>query len=225
MPNAEGKEKDSARHKKTAECVKNKRQLLIRVRFQKTHIKKATLQLSLLPPQTKSYFCILRPIPQVIRSASSLNNHLLWCRGRLDLIILDRCLSSWDRCSRSSSSWVDILVVDDLWLLSRCRLPLRRSSPLGIRPWTLIAKHTPALTSTLAGSTKSLWKILCWNLCEKLLLVTTTQDVDLLNGDRIQPTFHDAPDGGKSPWCIDHVEFSESLWIVVLRHVGSQFDV
>ena len=90
-------------------------------------------------------------------------------------------------------------------------------------PRTLIAQRAAALTGT--SSAKEPWQVLFWYLSEQLGLITTTQDVDLLNSNRVKKAFHHAEDGGEAPRRIYQVELPQPLWIVVLGDCRSLSDI
>lgn len=102
-------------------------------------------------------------------------------------------------------------------------LPLGGTSPLLLAPRTHVA-HVAA-TGALAGTAKLLGEVLSGHLPEELLAVTAAEDVDLGNGDGVEPSLDDVPDGAEAPGRVDEVELAEALGVVVLREGGGLLDV
>jgi len=63
------------------------------------------------------------------------------------------------------------------------------------------------------------------DLTQQLLLVITTQDIDLGHCHCIQPWLDDGPYCRKRPGCIDDVKFAHALGIVILSDSGCLEDV
>ena len=66
-------------------------------------------------------------------------------------------------------------------------------SPLGVPPGAAIAKLAAALT--LAGAAEDLGQVLCGDVVQQVLVVVGAQEVDLVDGDGVQPALDDAEDG------------------------------
>lgn len=107
------------------------------------------------------------------------------------------------------------LVLDDIVGLL---FPLGGLGPLGVVPWAGVRVLTAA--RALAGAAKGLGEVLGGNLLEEFRLVATTEDVDLLDGDGVEPALDDAPDGGEAPGGVDDVQLAEALRVVVLGDDG-----
>lgn len=89
--------------------------------------------------------------------------------------------------------------------------------------WTGVAQLTS--TRAFASAAKLLGQILGRHLCQQLLLVTATEHVDLRNGDWVQEALDHAEDTAEAPRCVDEVQLSESLRVVVLADSRSTLNV
>src|SRR5947209_6528200 len=94
-------------------------------------------------------------------------------------------------------------IVNLLFLSSLRPSPFRWPHPLGFLPRAHITQLTPTLTT--AGATEFLWKILCRNLRKKLLLVSTAQNMYLVDRDGVQKSLDDAENTCESPRGVDDV--------------------
>lgn len=90
-------------------------------------------------------------------------------------------------------------------------------------PRTSVAVLTATLT--LALTAEGLGKVLGRDLLKKLTLISGSENVDLGNGDGVQPALNDAPDSGETPRGVDHIQLAKALGVVVLRDDGSLLDV
>lgn len=90
-------------------------------------------------------------------------------------------------------------------------------------PGTSIAKR--ASLGAVALAAKRLGEVLDRDLLLQLIDVAATQDLDLLNGDRVKPALDDGPDSGEDVGRVDNVELAHRFWVVVLPNVGSLLDV
>lgn len=104
------------------------------------------------------------------------------------------------------------LVLDDVGIL--LLLPPSGTSPLRVVPRTSIAVLTASFAHTLA--TELLGEVLSGDLLEELTLVSRTENVDLGDGDGIEPALDNTPNGGETPRGVDHVQLAETLGVVVL---------
>ena len=97
------------------------------------------------------------------------------------------------------------------------------SSRRGLRlvPWASIAERAP--TRAFAGSSKFFREILLWNLFKELRL--TIANIDLADGDLVEPWLNEPPDGAKPPWGIYDVEFAHAFGIVFLAYLGGLVDI
>ena len=102
-------------------------------------------------------------------------------------------------------------------------LPLGGASPLLLAPRSHIAKSAAA--SALASTTKLLWQVLGGNLTEQLLLIATSEDVNLLDSDGVEPSLDHVPDGAKAPGGVDQVQPAETLRVVVLAKTTGLLDI
>lgn len=101
--------------------------------------------------------------------------------------------------------------------------PLRGLGPLGVLPGTSI--RVLAATLALADTAKLLRQVLGVDLLQQLALVVAAKDVDLLDGDGVEPALDYTPDGGESPGSVDHVQLTQTLRVVVLGYGGGLTDV
>jgi hypothetical protein len=101
--------------------------------------------------------------------------------------------------------------------------PLGRLSPFRVLPRPSIAHLAAARALTLA--TKLLGQVLGRDLAQQLLLVSGSEDVDLLDGDGIEPALDHAPDTAETPGGVDDVEPAQTLGVVVLAEVAGGADV
>lgn len=101
--------------------------------------------------------------------------------------------------------------------------PLGGLGPLGILPGTGI--RVLAATLALADTTKLRGQVLGVDLLQQLALVATAKDVNLLDGDGVEPALDDTPDGGESPGGVDHVQLTQTFRVVVLGDGGGLTDV
>ena len=92
-----------------------------------------------------------------------------------------------------------------------------------VPPRTHIAQTAP--TGTLTRPTKVLGQVLRGDLCEELVLVRAPDDLDLADGDLVEPELDDAPHGGECPRRVYDVEFAHDLWVAVLADGGRPGDV
>lgn len=102
-------------------------------------------------------------------------------------------------------------------------LPLGGTSPLLLAPGAHIA-HVAA-AGALAGAAELLGEVLGRDLGEQLLGVAAAEDVDLGDGDGVEPGLDDVPDGAEAPGRVDEVELAETLGVVVLRERRGLLDV
>lgn len=102
-------------------------------------------------------------------------------------------------------------------------LPLRGTSPLLLAPRSHIAQS--AASRALANTAKLLWQVLGGNLTEQILLITASEDVNLLNSDGIEPSLDHVPDGAKAPGGVDQVQPAETLRVVVLAKTTGLLDI
>lgn len=101
--------------------------------------------------------------------------------------------------------------------------PLGGLGPFGVLPGTGVRVLTATLA--LADTTKLLRQVLRVDLLQQFALVATAKDVDLLNGDGVEPALDDTPNGGESPRGVDHVQLTQTLRVVVLGDGGGLTDV
>ena len=90
-------------------------------------------------------------------------------------------------------------------------------------PRSGIAVRTATLALALA--TEILGEVLSRNLLEELALVAGSEDVDLGNGDGVEPALDDAPNGRETPRGVDHIQLAEALGVVVLGDNGGLLDI
>lgn len=102
-------------------------------------------------------------------------------------------------------------------------LPLGGTSPLLLAPGAHIA-HVAA-AGALAATAELLGEVLGRHLREELLGVAAAEDVDLGDGDGVEPGLDDVPDGAEAPGRVDEVELAETLGVVVLREGRRLLDV
>jgi hypothetical protein len=155
------------------------------------------------------------PIPQHI------SFYLESSRGRGSLSSIS---ALGDRSSLGSLSRLlnlRALVLNDIAIL--LLLPPSGTGPLGLVPRTGIAVLTAGLALTLAA--ELLREVLSRNLLEKLTLVAGAEDVNLGDGDRVEPALDDAPNGGEAPRSVDHVQLAQTLGVVVLGDDRGLLDV
>lgn len=81
-------------------------------------------------------------------------------------------------------------------------------------PWASIA----VLAATLAGAgaAKLLGDVLGGDVLQQLALVAAAEDVDLLDGDGVQPALDNAPHGREAPGSVDEEQLAQTLGVVVL---------
>ena len=73
-----------------------------------------------------------------------------------------------------------------------------------------------AATRAVAGTTEVFGEVLHGDLSEKLVLIGGADDVDLGDGNFVEPTLDDVPDGREGPRCVDDVELAHRLRVAVL---------
>lgn len=101
--------------------------------------------------------------------------------------------------------------------------PLRGTGPLGLLPGTHIGKL--AATSTLARTAELDGQVLSRDLGQQLLLVSATENVDLVNGDGVEEGLDSAEHAAEAPGSIDQVELAQTLGIVVLGDIRGLLNV
>lgn len=119
-----------------------------------------------------------------------------------------------------------ILILDDgllVLLLGSGSGPGGRARPLSLLPGTHIGQLTAALA--LASTAELLGEVLGGDLGKELLLVAGAEDVDLVNGDRVEEALDDGEDAAEAPGGVDDVQLAETLGVVVLRDLGGLADV
>ena len=131
--------------------------------------------------------------------------------------------SLWDR-SRSHGLALPLRIINHVLLLLVSLLrPLRRPGELRVAPWARVAE--PASAGAVARSAELLGQVLRWDLGEQLALVAAAEDVDLLDGDRVEEALDHAEDAAEAPGGVDEVQPAEALGVVVLAHCGGLLDV
>ena len=55
-------------------------------------------------------------------------------------------------------------------------------------------------------------------MLQQLRLVPASQDLDLANGDLIQPGLDQSPNGREQIGSVDDVEFTHALWVPILAN-------
>ena len=102
-------------------------------------------------------------------------------------------------------------------------LPGGGLGPRRLAPGALVAELASSLA--LAATAKLLGEVLGGDLREQLLLVTASEDVDLLHRDGVEPCLYDAPDAAESPGGVDDVQPAQALGVVVLAEGADLFQV
>ncbi len=82
-------------------------------------------------------------------------------------------------------------------------------------PRASITQRT-ATIATFAESAKFLGQVLARNLCKKFVLVVAPDNINLVDGDLVQPGLDQPPNGVECPGRVDDVEFAHGLGITVL---------
>lgn len=90
-------------------------------------------------------------------------------------------------------------------------------------PGTIVAQSAGA--GALAGTAQSLGQVLGRHLSEQLLLVARAQNVNLLDGDGVEPALDGVPYTAEAPGGVDQVHLTQTLGVVVLRHGRCLLDV
>lgn len=67
-----------------------------------------------------------------------------------------------------------------------------------------------------AGAAKLLGDVLGGDVLQQLALVAAAEDVDLLDGDGVQPALDNAPHGREAPGSVDEEQLAQTLGVVVL---------
>lgn len=101
--------------------------------------------------------------------------------------------------------------------------PGGRTRPLSLLPGAHIGQLTAALA--VASTAKFHGKVLGGDLGKELLLIAGAEDVDLVNGDRVEEALDDGEDAAEAPGGVDEVQLAETLGVVVLRDLGGLADV
>lgn len=90
-------------------------------------------------------------------------------------------------------------------------------------PRSIVTQATP--TDALARPSKLLGQVLGGDLREELVPVRAPDDVDLANGDLVEPDLDDGPHGAERPRRVDDVELAHDLRVAVLPDRRRRHDV
>jgi len=115
-----------------------------------------------------------------------------------------------------------ILVLNDV-LIGLGSGPSGRTSPLGFLPRALIGEL--AATLALAGTAQLNGQVLGGHLGKQFRLVAAAEDVDLIDGDRVEETLDDTEGAAEAPRGVDDVQLTQTLGVVVLGDLGGLTNV
>lgn len=90
-------------------------------------------------------------------------------------------------------------------------------------PRPCVGKRASTLTVALAS--KAGGQVFGRDLLEELVLVLVTENLDLVDGDGVEPALDDGPDSGEDVGRVDDVELAHRLRVVVLTDVGGLLNV
>lgn len=143
--------------------------------------------------------------------------------GSLLSLVLDLFGDRGRLSSRGAFSGLNLgaVVLDRLVVI--LLLPPGGSCPFRVVPWAGI--RVLATTFAFANTTKLDRDTLRVDVLHEFALVTAAKNVNLLDGDGIEPALDDAPDGREAPGGIDEEKLAQALGVVVLGDDGSLTNV